>query len=346
MGRVARVGDLGRGRGARPSRRSSSAPRSTAKRCLNYLRQLRHPAFGVLQGGPCPGKRPRGERLREARTPFPVLVVQIGVLLSAPLLFLYKAQSDLGTTSICAVGIPTVPGWEVPPRTMLVILAAVPCSCSAADRSSVGTAPTVGSQLVERRRRYGDGYQIIRSYATRSPKGLRRGPGQLAPEVLYRSRPKVTSSSRSSAKAGYRRKAVVRALFLVFLWSGMRNVRAAPDNFGAMAAAVASSPSPSRRFEHGLCHWRLSHHGQAAAVHIVGGVDCSSPRSSWWASSSVSKGAAAPSVYDRRRDDLRIRRAPKGTCPPHRAAAVAAAARAARCPGSASPVRHGARRRA
>ena len=62
---------------------------------------------------------------REARTPFPVLVVQIGVLL-LPLLFLYKAQSDLGTTLICAVGILTVL-WlgEVPLRTMLVILAVV-----------------------------------------------------------------------------------------------------------------------------------------------------------------------------------------------------------------------------
>ena len=58
-----RVGDLGRGRGARRRDVLLRHRDQRGEALAQPVRQLRHPAFGVLQGGPCPGKRPRGERL-------------------------------------------------------------------------------------------------------------------------------------------------------------------------------------------------------------------------------------------------------------------------------------------
>ena len=196
-------------------------------------------------------------------------------MLLLPLLFLYKAQSDLGTTLV-AVGILTVL-WlgEVPLRTMLVILAVVAVFAFAAmflvgyraDRWVFLNPWNDGDGG------YGDGYQIIRSYYAFAEGGARGvGLGNSHEKFPY------LFSSESDfifaiigEELGMVGALFVVALFLVFLWSGMRIVRAAPDNFGAMAAgSCVIAITFQAVLEHGLCHWRLSHHGQAAAVHIVG----------------------------------------------------------------------------
>lgn len=248
---------------------------------------------------------------RQGRTPTSVLIAQIGVLL-VPLLFLYKAQSDLGTTLICVVGI-LAALWlgEVPLRAMLGILAIVAVFAFAA-MFLVGYRADRWAFLDpwnDGQGGYGSGYQIIRSYYAFAEGGLFGvGLGNSHEKFLY------LFSSESDfifaiigEELGMVGALAVIALFLVFLYAGMRIARSAPDNFGTMVAGACVIAIAFQAFLNiGCAIGALPTTGKPLPFISSGGSSLIATFIMVGIVLSVTQAAAAPSVYDRRREDLRV----------------------------------------
>ena len=113
--------------------------------------------------------------------------------------------------------------------------------------------------------------------------------------------------------------AVVIALFLLFLYAGTRIAQSSPDNFGTMVAGGCTIMIAFQAFLNiaMVIGWFpvvgkplpfISSGGSSlVAMLIMVGIILS-----------VSRGAEAPTIYDRRRADLRVVRATNGAPPPSR----------------------------
>ncbi len=166
------------------------------------------------------------------------LGLRIGLMVVAPLLLLYFAQSDLGTTLICIVGILAV-AWlgDVPLRpfvtTMLVLLALGVIAVFA-----VGYRSDRMSFLNPEADYYGGGYQLSRSFYAFGEGGLFGvGLGNSTEKYLYL--PEAETDfifAIVGEELGLVGALVVVALFMLILYAGMDIARKAPDTFGSMIA--------------------------------------------------------------------------------------------------------------
>ena len=161
-----------------------------------------------------------------------------GGLVVLPLLFMYKTQSDMGTFAITAVALFTVM-WlgGVPVRYMLsivgvgaVVLVLGSVTGYRSDRISVWLNPWLDQ--------YGTGFQSIHSFYAFAEGGLFGvGLGNSREKFLYL--PEAETDMIFSVigeELGLIGALAVIALFLVFLYAGLRIAHECPDPFGRMAA--------------------------------------------------------------------------------------------------------------
>ena len=262
---------------------------------------------------------------REGQYTVLVFFALVGLLVLAPVLIILGPQSDLGTAMICVVGILAVM-WlgEVPARTMLIVVGVV---------VALGLVGILGTEY--RRERlmvflnpwndgeggYGNGYQLIHSLYALAGGGLFGvGLGNSHEKYLY-----LTQSDTDfifaiiGEELGLVGAAVVIALFLLFLYAGTRIAQSSPDNFGTMVAGGCTIMIAFQAFLNiaMVIGWFpvvgkplpfISSGGSSlVAMLIMVGIILS-----------VSRGAEAPTIYDRRRADLRVVRATNGAPPPSR----------------------------
>ena len=262
---------------------------------------------------------------REGQYTVWVFFALVGLLVLAPVLIILGPQSDLGTAMICVVGILAVM-WlgEVPLRTMLIVIGVVVAlglvgifgSSYRRDRLMVFMNPWNDGEGG-----FGTGYQLIHSLYALSGGGLFGvGLGNSHEKYLY-----LTQADTDfifaiiGEELGLVGAAVVIALFLLFLYAGTRIAQSSPDNFGTMVAGGCTIMIAFQAFLNiaMVIGWFpvvgkplpfISSGGSSlVAMLIMVGIILS-----------VSRGAEAPSIYDRRRADLRVVRATNDAPPPRR----------------------------
>ncbi|OUO90070.1 cell division protein FtsW [Gordonibacter sp. An230] len=254
--------------------------------------------------------------LRDGALPFRAFSVQVFVFVLAPILLILARQSDLGTAMICVVGILAVM-WlgEVPARTMLVVVGVV---------VALGLVGIFGTEY--RRERlmvflnpwndgeggYGNGYQLIHSlYAIASGGVFGVGLGNSHEKYLY-----LTQSDTDfifaiiAEELGLVGALVVIVLFALFLYAGMRIARSSADNFGTMVAGGLTIMIAFQAFLNMamVVGW-FPVVGKPLPFVSSGGSSLIATLAMVGLILSVSKEAAAPTVYERRRADLRVVRA-------------------------------------
>ena len=262
---------------------------------------------------------------REGALSVPQFFVMVFLLVLAPVLVILGPQSDLGTAMICVVGILAVM-WlgEVPLRTMLIVIGVVVAlglvgifgSSYRRDRLMVFMNPWNDGEGG-----FGTGFQLIHSLYALSGGGLFGvGLGNSHEKYLY-----LTQADTDfifaiiGEELGLVGAAVVIALFLLFLYAGTRIAQSSPDNFGTMVAGGCTIMIAFQAFLNiaMVIGWFpvvgkplpfISSGGSSlVAMLIMVGIILS-----------VSRGAEAPTIYDRRRADLRVVRATNGAPPPSR----------------------------
>lgn len=263
--------------------------------------------------------------LREGILPTRAFFVMTGLLVVAPVLVILGPQSDLGTAMICVAGIIAVM-WlgEVPGRIILVVVGVVVV---------LGLVGILGSGY--RRARllvflnpwndgqggYGTGYQIIHSlYALSGGGFFGLGLGNSHEKFLY-----LTQSDTDfifaiiGEELGLLGAVLVIVLFLVFLYAGMRIARSAPDSFTTMVAGGVTIMIVFQAFLNiaMVIGW-FPVVGKPLPFISSGGSSLIATLIMVGLVLSVSKQAAAPSVYERRRDDLRVVRTAPPSSPPVR----------------------------
>lgn len=254
--------------------------------------------------------------LREELISVRAFFVMAFVLILAPILLILGKQSDLGTAMICVVGILAVM-WlgEVPARVMLIIVGVV---------VALGLVGIFGTEY--RRARfmvfldpwndgeggYGTGYQLIHSlYAISGGGVFGVGLGNSHEKFLY-----LTQSDTDfifaiiAEELGLVGAFGVVVLFVLFLYAGMRIARAASDNFGTMVAGGLTLMIAFQAFLNiaMVIGW-FPVVGKPLPFISSGGSSLIATLIMVGLILSVSQEAAAPTIYDRRRADLRVVRA-------------------------------------
>lgn len=250
---------------------------------------------------------------REGAYKVSTFFVLVFVLLILPILIIFGPQSDLGTAIICAVGILAVM-WlgEVPLRTMLIIcglvavfgLIGVLASSYRRERLMVFLNPWNDGQGG-----FGRGFQIIHSmYAIAGGGIFGMGLGNSHEKYLY-----LTQSDTDfifsiiGEELGLLGACAIIVLFILFLYAGLRIARAASDNFDAMVAGgftvmivfqaflnIAMAIGWFPPVGNPLPFISLGGSSRVASLIMVGFILL------------ASRNAAAPTIYDRRRADLRL----------------------------------------
>ena len=239
------------------------------------------------------------------------LFIQVGLLIVLPLFFLYRAQSDLGTTMICAVGILAVL-WvgEVPLKAIAVIMGL--------GVVFVVLASTVGyrqdrflflNPWDDGSNGYDKGYQLIHSFYAFSEGGLFGvGLGNSREKFLYL--PEAETDfifSIIGEELGMIGALAVIALFLVLLYAGIRIAQSAPDNFGAMIAGSLTIMIVFQAFLNiGCVLGLLPTTGKPLPFISNGGSSLIACLIMVGLILSVSQHSDVPSVYEQRRQDLRV----------------------------------------
>ena len=258
--------------------------------------------------------------LREGALTFRAFFVQVFVLVLAPILLILAKQSDLGTAMICVVGILAVM-WlgEVPARTMAIVAGLV----VAVGIVGVVSEPYRMSRLMvflvpwnDGKEGFGTGYQLIHSlYAIAGGGVFGVGLGNSHEKYLY-----LTQSDTDfifaiiAEELGLAGALVVIALFALFLYAGMRIARSATDNFGTMVAGGLTIMIAFQAFLNiaMVVGW-FPVVGKPLPFVSSGGSSLIATLAMVGLILSVSKEAAAPTIYERRRADLRVVRAASDT---------------------------------
>lgn len=247
------------------------------------------------------------------------MFVQIGLLILVPVLFLYKTQSDLGTTLIMIVGVIAVM-WmgEVPTRVVLITLGV----CAAFAVVAIFFVGYRSDRMLflnpwnDGENGFKKGYQIIHSFYAFSEGGLFGvGLGNSREKFLYL--PFADTDfifAIIGEELGMVGALVVMGLFLALLYAGMRIARSAPDNFGAMVAGSCTIMLVFQAFLNiGCVIGVLPTTGKPLPFISSGGSSLVATFILVGLILSVSQRAATePNVYERRRDDLRVVRAMSG----------------------------------
>ncbi|WP_165171146.1 FtsW/RodA/SpoVE family cell cycle protein [Adlercreutzia sp. ZJ242] len=243
------------------------------------------------------------------------MLVQILLLILAPLLFLYWSQSDLGTTLICAVGIVAVlwlggvPAKYLAALCVLGVLFVLYAIFGSDYRSGrmVYLDPWNDGQGG-----YGTGYNIIRSYYAIAEGGLFGvgvGQGHERFDYLFASDSDFIFAIVCE-ELGMLGALVVIALFLVILFAGLRIANGAPDEFGALIAGGFAIMLVFQAFLNiGCTIGVFPTTGKPLPFISSGGTSLLVSFSMVGLILSVAQAADAPSVYEQRRADLRVVRA-------------------------------------
>ena len=250
---------------------------------------------------------------REGQYTVLVFFALVGLLVLAPVLIILGPQSDLGTAMICVVGILAVM-WlgEVPLRTMLIVIGVVVAlglvgifgSSYRRDRLMVFMNPWNDGEGG-----FGTGFQLIHSLYALSGGGLFGvGLGNSHEKYLY-----LTQADTDfifaiiGEELGLVGAFAVILLFMLLLYAGMRIARSAPDNFGAMIAGSCTIMLVFQAFLNiGCVMGVLPTTGKPLPFISSGGSSLIATLIMVGLVLSVSRAAGAPSIYDRRREDLRI----------------------------------------
>lgn len=241
------------------------------------------------------------------------------VFVVAPLIFLYYSQSDLGTTVICFIGImsalwlgevPLVPFLGFMVLLIIFVLAGTFLVGYRSDRL-IYLNPWDDGQNGQ-----GTGYQIIHSYYAFSEGGL-FGVGLGNSHEKFSYLPEAETDfvfSIIGEELGMVGALVVIALFLLFMYAGLHIAQAAPDNFGTMLAGSLTIMIVFQAFLNiGCVMGVLPTTGKPLPFISAGGSSLIATFIMVGIILSVSKAAEAPSIYDKRRADLRVVHAERGS---------------------------------
>lgn len=250
-------------------------------------------------------------RLRSGDIDMRKFAVRLVLGLLVPLLFLYRTQSDLGTTAIIAAGIIGVL-WlgEVPWK---VIAATVIVGALLVVASIVTTQYRSGRMLYldpwnDGEGGRGAGYQIIHSYYAFSQGGLfGSGLGNSREKFLYLPESETDFIfAVIGEEFGLLGCLIVIGLFLGLLWAGLQVARHAPDDFASMVAGSLTMMLVAQAFLNiGCVIGVFPTTGKPLPFISSGGSSLISSFIMVGIILSVSR-ASGETVYSKRRDNLRI----------------------------------------
>lgn len=242
-------------------------------------------------------------------------MVRALIFIIAPIALMYRTQSDLGTTAICFVGILAVMWMGGVSRR--VIFACLGVAVLGGLVAIFGTGYR-SDRLVfmdpwnDGEGGYGTGYNIIRSYYALAEGGIfgvGLGNSHEKFQYLFASESDFIFAVIGE-ELGMVGALVVIALFLVLLYAGMRIAKAAADDFGAMVAGSCTLMLVFQAFLNiGCVVGLLPTTGKPLPFVSSGGSSLIATFIMVGLILSVSKEAGGPSIYERRRADLRVVRA-------------------------------------
>ena len=246
--------------------------------------------------------------LADART----FIVQVLIFIVAPTGFLFATQSDLGTTAIIALGVLGVM-WlgEVPLRTILITIGALVVFALGATvfSSYRGDRFLYLDPWNDGENGYGRGYQIIHSYYAFAEGGIfGSGLGNSREKYLYLPESETDFIfAIIGEELGLIGAVIVIIVWLVMLWAGMRIARAATDNFGAMIAGALTIMLVFQAFLNiGCVIGVFPTTGKPLPFISSGGSSLIASFMMIGLILSVSEDTGGRSVYQDRRDDLRV----------------------------------------
>ena len=239
-------------------------------------------------------------------------IVQILIFIVAPTGFLFATQSDLGTTAIIALGVLGVM-WigEVPVRTMLLVMAGLIVFALIATvfSSYRGDRFLYLDPWNDGENGYGRGYQIIHSYYAFAEGGIfGSGLGNSREKYLYLPESETDFIyAIIGEELGLIGAVAVIAVWLLMLWAGMRIARAATDNFGAMIAGALTIMLVFQAFLNiGCVIGVFPTTGKPLPFVSSGGSSLIASFMMVGIILSVSEDTGGRSIYEGRRDDLRV----------------------------------------
>lgn len=251
---------------------------------------------------------------REGSSTFLQMVLKAFVLIAIPVALLYVTQSDLGTTIIIAVGILAVL-WlgEVPLRFIagICLLGAVFVVVAIVGTGYRSDRMLFLNPWADGENGLGKGFQLIHSYYAFSEGGL-FGVG------LGNSREKFYLPEAETdfifaivgEELGMLGALFVIAMFIVLLYAGMRIAKAAADDFGTMVAGSCTLMLVFQAFLNiGCVVGLLPTTGKPLPFVSSGGSSLIATFIMVGLILSVSKEAGGPSIYEKRRANLRVVRA-------------------------------------
>lgn len=236
------------------------------------------------------------------------------VIVLIPLAFLYKTQSDMGSAIIILMGVLAV-AWlgEVPLRVLapivlvLVVVAVVAMSTGyRAERVKVWLNPWNDGEGG-----YGTGFQLIHSYYAFSQGGIFGvGLGNSREKFLYL--PEAETDfifSIIGEELGMIGALAVIALFVAFLYAGLRIAAKAPDDFGKIMAGGLTVMLVGQAFLNMACATGLfPTTGKPLPFISSGGSSVISSLLIVGVLMSVSYGSNVLTPYEQRRNNLNVLR--------------------------------------
>ncbi len=239
-------------------------------------------------------------------------LIQVFCCILLPLIFLYRTESDLGTTLIVLVALLAVM-WvgEMPLRYIIGVLVVLIAFAAFA----VLFTDYRSDRLVflnpwdDGENGYGSGWQLIHSYYALSDGGLFGvGIGNSSEKYLWLSEAETDFIfAIIGEELGLVGALVVVALFLLLLYAGLRIARLASSNFGAMIAASLVLMIVFQAFLNiGCVVGLLPTTGKPLPFISSGGSSLIATLIMVGFILAVSDSAETPTVYDRRREDLRV----------------------------------------
>jgi len=253
-------------------------------------------------------------RLADPRT----FIVQLIIFIIAPTGFLFATQSDLGTTAIIALGVLGVM-WlgEVPLRTILIVIGCLVLFALGATvfSSYRGDRFLYLNPWNDGENGYGRGYQIIHSYYAFAEGGIfGTGLGNSREKYLYLPESETDFIyAIIGEELGLIGAVAVIIVWLVLLWAGMRIARAATDDFGAMISGALTIMLVFQAFLNiGCVIGVFPTTGKPLPFISSGGSSLIASFMMIGLILSVSEDTGGRSVYEGRRDDLRVVRGGRG----------------------------------
>ena len=239
-------------------------------------------------------------------------IVQMIIFIVAPTGFLFATQSDLGTTAIIALGVLGVM-WlgEVPLRTILIVIGCLVVFALGATvfSSYRGDRFLYLNPWNDGENGYGRGYQIIHSYYAFAEGGIfGTGLGNSREKYLYLPESETDFIyAIIGEELGLIGAVAVIIVWLILLWAGMRIARAATDDFGAMISGALTIMLVFQAFLNiGCVIGVFPTTGKPLPFISSGGSSLIASFMMIGLILSVSEDTGGRSVYEGRRDDLRV----------------------------------------